>query len=137
MKRITRKDLRGLYEPAPQSLYDGIHEALADLPEGKGKKKVKKKISTGFILAAALLVLSAVGFAATRLNLFSDMTRYAESHRAAGGRGGAGGEDLGHAGERMGDRHCGRGRVRRPGRHGVGEDYTEGAGEVRAVQRLV
>lgn len=77
MKRITRKDLRRLYEPAPQSLYDGIHEALADLPEGKGKKKVKKKISTGFILAAALLVLSAVGFAATRLNLFSHMGRYA------------------------------------------------------------
>lgn len=77
MKRITRKDLRRLYEPAPQSLYDGIHEALADLPEGKGKKKVKKKISTGFILAAVLLTLSAVGIAATRLNLFSDMTRYA------------------------------------------------------------
>ena len=77
MRRITRKDLRGLYEPAPQSLYDGVHEALASLPEGKGKRKVKKKISTGFILAAALLALSAVGIAATRLNLFSDMTRYA------------------------------------------------------------
>ena len=79
MKRITHKDLRGLYEPAPQSLYDGIHKALAGLPEGKGKKKVKKKISTGFILAAVLLVLSAVAFAATRLNLFSSMTRYANS----------------------------------------------------------
>lgn len=77
MRRITRKDLRGLYEPAPQSLYDGVHEALAGLPEGKGKRKVKKKISTGFILAAVLLALSAAGFAATRLNLFSRMGRYA------------------------------------------------------------
>lgn len=77
MRRITRKDLRGLYEPAPQSLYDGIHEALAGLPEGRETRKVKKKISTGFILAAVLLALSAVGIAATRLNLFSDMTRYA------------------------------------------------------------
>ncbi len=79
MRRITRKDLRGLYEPAPQSLYDGVHEALAGLPEGKGKRKVKKKISTGFILAAVLLALSAAGFAAARLNLFSDMARYANS----------------------------------------------------------
>ena len=78
MRRITRKDLRGLYEPASQSLYDGIHEALAGLPEGKGKRKVKKKISTGFILAAVLLALSAAGFAAARLNLFSGMTRYAD-----------------------------------------------------------
>ena len=97
MKRITRKDLRRLYEPAPQSLYDGIHEALADLPEGKGKKKVKKKISTGFILAAALLALSAVGFAATRLNLFSSMTRYANSIVPLDGAEELVETDLGHA----------------------------------------
>ena len=77
MRRITRKDLRGLYETAPQSLYDGIHEALAGLPEEREMRKVKKKIGTGLILAAVLLVLSVAGFAATRLNLFSDMTRYA------------------------------------------------------------
>lgn len=74
MKRITRKDLRRLYEPAPQSLYDGIHEALADLPEGKGKKKVKKKISTGFILAAALLVLTGGALAARELGVFKMLT---------------------------------------------------------------
>lgn len=45
MRRITRKDLRGLYEPAPQSLYDGVHEALAGLPEGKGKRKSYKQMS--------------------------------------------------------------------------------------------
>lgn len=79
MRRITAKDLRGLYEPAPRSLYDGVHAALADLPEGKGKKKVKKKMSTGLILAAALLALSAAGIAAGKLNLFSGMTRYENS----------------------------------------------------------
>ena len=77
MRRITRKDLRGLYETAPQSLYDGIHKALAGLPEERETRKVKKKIGTGLILAAVLLALSVAGFAATRLNLFSDMTRYA------------------------------------------------------------
>lgn len=78
MRRITRKDLRGLYEPAPQSLYNGIHEALASLPEGRETRKVKKKVSTGFILAATLLALSVAGFAATRLNLFNSLTRYAD-----------------------------------------------------------
>ena len=39
---------------------------------------MKKKISTAFILAAALLALSAAGIAATRLNLFSGMARHAE-----------------------------------------------------------
>ena len=78
MRRITRKDLQGLYEPAPQSLYNGIHEALASLPEGRETRKVKKKVSTGFILAATLLALSVAGFAATRLNLFNSLTRYAD-----------------------------------------------------------
>ena len=97
MRRITRKDLRGLYEPAPQSLYDGIHEALAGLPEGKGKRKVKKKISTGFILAAVLLALSAAGFAAARLNLFSGMTRYADPIVPLDGAEELVETDLGHA----------------------------------------
>lgn len=97
MRRITRKDLRGLYEPAPQSLYDGVHEALAGLPEGKGKRRVKKKISTGFILAAVLLALSAVGIAATRLNLFSDMTRYANAIVPLDGAENLVETDLGHA----------------------------------------
>ena len=95
MRRITRKDLRGLYEPAPQSLYDGIHEALADLPEGRETRKVKKKISTGFILAAVLLALSAAGFAATRLNLFAEPVQphgsLCQPHQAPGRRGNAGG----------------------------------------------
>ena len=97
MRRITRKDLRGLYEPAPQSLYDGIHEALADLPEGRETRKVKKKISTGFILVAVLLALSAAGFAAARLNLFSGMTRYADPIVPLDGAEELVETDLGHA----------------------------------------
>ena len=77
MKRITQRDLRGLYEPAPESLYDGVRRALSDLPEGKGKKKVKRKISVGFILAAALVLASVTALAASRLNLFSSMAKYA------------------------------------------------------------
>ena len=39
MRRITRKDLRGLYEPAPQSRYDGVHEALAACPKERGREE--------------------------------------------------------------------------------------------------
>ncbi|MBR0368069.1 MAG: hypothetical protein IJH86_06720 [Clostridia bacterium] len=69
MRRITRDDLRGLYAPVPQSLRDGVHAALAPLPEGK-ERIVKKKISISILLAAALAVMGVTALAVSQLNLF-------------------------------------------------------------------
>lgn len=70
MKRITRDGLRGLYEPAPPALFDGVRAALSPLPEGKEQPIVKKKISVSIILAAALAVMSMTALAVGGLNLF-------------------------------------------------------------------
>lgn len=77
MRRVTQRDLRNLYEPAPRELYDGIHGLLADLPNQRRVKKVKKKISVGFILAAALLLLSAAAIAVDQWDLFRPQTHSA------------------------------------------------------------
>lgn len=74
MKRITRDDLRGLYAPAPESLYDGVHAALSPLPEGKERPIVKKKISISIILAAVLAVMGMTALAVSQLNLFRQMS---------------------------------------------------------------
>lgn len=77
MKRISGDDLKRLYATPPASLERGVRDALAGLPEGKENNIVKKKISIGMILAAALALFSVTALAAGGVKLFQHMGRYA------------------------------------------------------------
>lgn len=74
--KLSKKELRALYQSAPRELYDGIHAALSDLPERR-EKKMKKKISVGILVAAVLLALSAAAVAVDQWGLFRSLTRSA------------------------------------------------------------
>lgn len=77
MRRITQEELRGLYEPVPETLRDAVRGAFSDLPDGKEKTVVKKKTSLTLLLAAALAILSVTALATGGVQLFRHLNEHA------------------------------------------------------------
>ena len=73
MKRITQKDLQGLYAPVPPSLAAGVHQALSSANERKETKPVKKKLSMAMLVAAMLALASVTALAAGGSRLLADL----------------------------------------------------------------